>query len=176
MLISQKMNAALNEQVGNELAASNQYVAIAAHFDGEGLPALSKHFFRQAAEERDHAMRFVRLILDAGGDLEIPQVPSPTAKFKSAEECVKLALESELRVTKQINQLVDLAISDSDHLSKNALEWFVNEQREEVSSMDMLLRMVKRAGEPGLFHVENFILQGGFAESAADAEAEKEAD
>lgn len=176
MLISQKMNAALNEQVGNELAASNQYVAIAAHFDGEGLPALAKHFFRQASEERDHAMRFVRLILDAGGDLDIPQVPSPKAKFKTAEECVQLALESELRVTKQINQLVDLAIADSDHLSKNALEWFVNEQREEVSSMDMLLRMVKRAGEPGLFHVENYILQGGFAEATAPAEAEAAAD
>lgn len=176
MLISPKMNAALNEQVGNELAASNQYVAIAAHFDGEGLPALAKHFFRQATEERDHAMRFVRLILDAGGDLDIPQVPAPKSKFRSAEECVQLALESELRVTKQINQLVDLAISDSDHLSKNALEWFVNEQREEVSSMDMLLRMVKRAGEPGLFHVENFILQGGFAQGEAEGEGEKAAE
>lgn len=168
MMISKKMNAALNEQIGNELAASNQYVAIASYFDGEGLPALAKHFFKQAAEERDHAMRFVRMVLDSGGEVKIPAIPAPKPTFKDSADAVKLALDSELRVTKQINEIVDLAISDKDHLSKNALEWFVNEQREEVSSMDTLLRMVKRAGEQGLFFVENFLLQGGLA--GADGE------
>jgi ferritin len=172
MMISKAMNAALNVQVGNELGASNQYVAIAAYFDGEGLPALAKHFFKQAAEERDHAMRFVRFILDAGGDVRIPVVPAPKSSFKDSADAVKLALESELRVTKQINEIVDLAIKDKDHLAKNALEWFVNEQREEVSSMDTLLRMVKRAGEPGLFFVENFLLQGGLEnEDGGEGEA-----
>lgn len=172
MLISKAMNAALNEQIGNELAASNQYVQIACYFDGEGLPALAKHFFKQAAEERDHAMRFVRYVLDAGGNVVIPQVPVPRAKFKDSADAVKLALDSELRVTRQINEIVDLAIKEKDHLSKNALEWFVNEQREEVSSMDTLLRMVKRAGEPGLFFVENFLLQGGLEEEGGEGEAD----
>ena len=169
MIITKAMNAALNEQVGNELLASNQYLAIAAYFDGEGLPVLTKHFMQQSAEERDHAMRFVRYILEAGGDLDIPAIPSPKSGFKSAAAAVQLALDSELKVTKQINDIVDLAIKEHDHLSKNALEWFVNEQREEVSSMDTLLRMVKRAGEPGLFFVENFLLQGGLADEADGA-------
>ena len=164
MLISKQMNAALNVQVGNELGASHQYIAVACYFDGEGLPTLAAHFMKQAAEERDHAMRFVRLILDSGGEVKIPAIPAPRASFKNSADAVKLALDSELKVTKQINGIVDLAIKDKDHLSKNALEWFVNEQREEVSSMDTLLRMVKRAGEPGLFFVENFLLQGGLAE------------
>ncbi len=171
MIITKQMNTALNEQVGNELAASNQYITIAAYFDAEGLPTLAKHFFKQSAEERDHAMRFVRYILEAGGDLAIPAIPSPKGGFTSAADAVSLALDSELRVTRQINEIVDIAIKDRDHLSKNALEWFVNEQREEVSSMDTLLRMVKRAGEPGLFFVENFLLQGGLTaepEGAAD--------
>ena len=169
MIISKQMNAAPNEQVGNELPASNQYLAIAAYFDGEGLPVLTKHFMKQSAEERDHAMRFVRYILEAGGDLDIPAIPSPKSGFKSAAAAVQLALDSELKVTKQINDIVDLAIKEHDHLSKNALEWFVNEQREEVSSMDTLLRMVKRAGEPGLFFVENFLLQGGLVDEADGA-------
>ena len=172
MIISKPMNAALNEQVGNELLASNQYLAIAAYFDSEGLPALTKHFLNQSAEERDHALRFVKYILEAGGDLKIPSVPAPRTTFKSAADAVALALESELKVTKQINEIVDLAIKEHDHLSKNALEWFVMEQREEVSSMDTLLRMVKRAGEPGLFFVENFLLQGGLSEEGADKEAD----
>jgi len=171
MMISKQMNAAINVQVGNELAACNQYVAIAAYFDGEGLPALAKHFFKQASEERDHAMRFVRYLLDAGAAVKIPAIPAPRPTFKDSADAVKLALESELRVTKQINEIVDLAIKDKDHLSKNALEWFVNEQREEVSSMDTLLRMVKRAGEPGLFFVENFLLQGGLEDEADGGDA-----
>ena len=171
MMISKQMNAAINVQIGNELGASNQYVSVAAYFDAEGLPALAKHFFTQAAEERDHAMRFVRYVLDAGGDLRIPAIPAPRTSFKTAADAVKLALESEIKVTKQINDIVDLAIKEKDHLAKNALEWFVNEQREEVSSMDTLLRMVKRAGEPGLFFVENFLLQGGLAGAGAEGEA-----
>jgi len=113
----------------------------------------------------------VRLVLDSGGDLKIPTIPAPKTGFKSALEAVKLALDSELMVTKQINDIVDLAIKDKDHLSKNALEWFVNEQREEVSTADTLVRMVKRAGEPGLFHVEAFLMSGGLAEGEAGAEA-----
>jgi len=175
MLISKDMNAAMNEQIGNELAASNQYVAIAVYFDGEGLPGLAKHFYKQAAEERTHAMRFVKYLIDADGAVEIPAIPAPASRFSSAEEAVKLSYDSEMRVTMQINALMDLAIKEGDHLSKNALEWFVGEQREEVSSMDTLLRMVRRAGEPGLFFVENYILQGGLAgQEGGEGEGEKE--
>jgi ferritin len=162
------MNAALNEQVGNELAASNQYVAIAVYFDNEGLPVLAKHFYKQASEERTHALRFVKLIVDSSADVRIPEIPAPRASFKSAEDAVKLALDSEMRVTKQINALMDRAVKEGDYLSKNELEWFVREQREEVASMDTLLRMVKRAGESGLFHVENFLLSGGLSAEGED--------
>jgi bacterioferritin B len=172
MLISSAMNGAISEQIGNELAASNQYVAIAVYFDGEGLPALARHFYKQASEERTHAMRFVKYLVDAGGAPEIPAIPAPRGSFTSAEDAVQLSLDSEMRVTRQINALVDLAIKESDHLSKNALEWFVNEQREEVSSMDTLLRMVRRAGEPGLFFVENFLLQGGLEAPPEGGDAE----
>src|SRR5262245_63985172 len=112
MQISKAMNAALNVQIGNELAACNQYVQIAAYFDGAGLPALTKHFFKQASEERAHSLRFIRLILDAGGEVKIPQIPAPKAQFKDAADAVKLALDSELRVTKQINEIVDLALKE----------------------------------------------------------------
>ena len=170
-MISKKLNAAINAQVGNELGASHQYIAVATFFDQEGLPALAQHFYKQSLEERDHAMRFVKLVLDAGADVKVPAIPAPKTGFKSAAEAVKLALDSEIRVTGQINALMDQAIADKDHGSKNALEWFVNEQREEMASMDTLLRMVKRAGEHGLFFVENFLLQGGLAEAPAGKDA-----
>jgi bacterioferritin B len=172
MLLSDAMVAALNEQVGHELSASNQYVQVAAYFDSDGLPMLARHFYKQASEERDHAMRFIKYLLDAGGELAIPAIPAPQTRFGSAAEAVELALRSELKVTKQINGIVDIAIRESDHLSKNALEWFVNEQREEVASMDNLLRMVKRAGEANLFFIEQYLMQGGGAEAAPEAPAD----
>lgn len=160
MLISKQMNAALNEQVGNEFGASLQYVQIAAYFDGEGLPMLARHFYRQAEEENEHAMKFVRFVVDADGALAIPQIPAPKPSFASAEEAVQLSLDWEMTVTKQINGLMDMAIRDNDHITKQFLDWFMQEQLEEVSSMDQLLRMVRRAGESGLLFIENYLQQG----------------
>ncbi|MBI2407706.1 MAG: ferritin [Gemmatimonadetes bacterium] len=165
MMISKKLNTLLNEQVGHELSASHQYVAIATYFDQAALPTMAKHYYAQALEERDHAMRLVKHVLDSDGELKIPSVPAPKMGFKNSLEAVQLALAGELQVTAQINALVDQAIADKDHLSKNALEWFVNEQREEVTSATTLVQMVKRAGEGGMFFVEAFLKDGGLAEA-----------
>ena len=161
MLMSRDMNGALNEQIGHEFAASMQYVAIAAHFDCEGLPQLAAHFYRQANEEREHAMRFVKFVIDAGGRVDIPAVPAARSSFGSAEEAVQMSLDREMKVTKQINELMDRAIKENDHITRNLLGWFVEEQLEEVSSMDTLLHMVRRAGEKGLLFVENYLAAGG---------------
>src|SRR5262249_17154451 len=125
MLISQKMNSAVNQQIGNEFGASLQYVAIASNFAGEGLEALAGHFYKQLQEEREHAMRFVRYVVDAGGKVEIPAIPAPRASFKNVADAVRLALNHEMKVTNQINNLVDLAFKETDHLSREMLSWFV---------------------------------------------------
>ena len=171
MLISSEMNAALNEQIGYEFGASLQYASIAAYFDNESLPELARHFYAQASEERDHAMRFVKYVVDAGGQVAIPAIPAPRSGFGSAEEAVQLSLDAELRVTKQINGLMDLAIKEKDHITGNFLQWFVNEQLEEVSSMETLLRMIQRAGESGLLFVESYLTHGSRGQ-ASEAEAE----
>jgi ferritin len=163
-MIGKKLNTKLNEQIGHELAASHQYVAIATYFDQAALPELAKHYYTQALEERDHAMRLVKIVLDMDGELKIPAVPAPQMAFKNSLEAVQLALTSENRVTAQINALVDIAVADKHHLVKNALDWFVNEQREEVASATTLVQMVKRAGEGGMFFVERFLKDGGLSE------------
>jgi ferritin len=167
MLISEAMNKHMNEQIGHEFGASLQYVNIAAYFDDVGLPAFRDHFFKQADEEREHAMKFVRYLLDANASVEIPAIPAPSHKFASAEEAVSLALEWEKRVTKQIVALLERATSDKDYLSHDFLEWFAREQLEEVSSIDMLLKMVRRSGESGLMLVENALASGRLSHGAA---------
>ncbi|MEP7358829.1 MAG: ferritin [Anaerolineales bacterium] len=160
MLFSEKMNSAINDQVGHEFGASLQYVAIAGYFDHEGLPELAAHFYQQAEEERAHAMRFVHYVLDAGGQLNIPTIPAPKPKFGSAEEAVQQSLDWETTVTGQINALVDLALTENDHTTKNFLNWFVTEQLEEISSVNTLLSIVRRAGNDGLLFVESYIARG----------------
>jgi bacterioferritin B len=172
MIISERMNQALNQQMGNEFSASLQYVAIAAYFDTESLPELAAHFYRQAADERDHAMRFVRYVVSAGGKVDIPAIPDARSRFGTAEEAIRRALDGETEVTRQINALVDLAIQETDHISHNALQWFVTEQLEELAGMETLLRMVQRAGESGLLHVEDYLARRSAAPPAAPAEAD----
>jgi ferritin len=160
VLISKEMNVQMNEQIGHEFGASMQYVNIAAYFDDVGLPVLMQHFFTQANEERDHAMKFVRYILDAGGHVAVPSIPAPRHQFTSAEEAVQVALDGEYTVTKQINALLERASSEKDYVAHDFLEWFAREQLEEVSSTDTLLKMVRRSGESGLMHVENALSAG----------------
>ena len=163
MLISKELNAAINEQIGHEFGAMLQYVAIATYFEGEALPRLAAHFYRQAEEEKSHAMRLVHYVVEAGGQVAIPAIPAGKSGFSSAEEAVKLSLDQEVTVTNQINALADLAIKDNDHAARIMLDWFVTEQIEEVSSMDQLLRMIQRAGESGLLFVEQFLGESGGA-------------
>jgi bacterioferritin B len=170
MLISAEMKAALTEQIGHEFAAMLQYVTIATYFESEGLPRLAQHFYRQAEEEREHAMRFVRYVVETGGEVAIPTIPAVKSGFGSVEEAVQLSLDQEQTVTRQINALMDQAIAASDHAARTMLEWFVTEQVEEVSSMETLLRMVQRAGESGLLFVESYLAQGLTVEGEGAAE------
>src|SRR5437762_2075917 len=121
MLITDNVNSALNVQIGNEFSASLQYVAIAAHFDSESLPELAAHFYRQSEEERAHAMRFVNYVIDAGGRVEIPAIPTPKCSFSSAVDAVQFALDGEITVTRQINELLDLGVQEKDHITQNFL-------------------------------------------------------
>ena len=151
MLISKELEQAINEQIGREFGASLQYVNIAAYFDSDNLPTLAVFFYRQAEEERMHAMKFAHYVVDAGGQVRVPAIEQPKADFASAEEAAGLALEWEQEVTRQINDLMDLAIAQKDHIAQDFLRWFVTEQLEEVSTMDTLLSIVRRSKDNILF-------------------------
>jgi len=169
MIATEALGVAMNQQVGNEMGASMQYIAIASYFDSETLPELARFFYRQADEERDHAMRFVRFLVDVDVAVEIPDIPAPKSAFASAEEAVGLSLEWEKTVTQQIYDLVTIAQGDSNHIAVRFLDWFVNEQLEEVSTMSALLSLVRRAGESGLLHVEEYLARESLGVHEEDA-------
>jgi len=157
MTIDPAVVDALNAQLGREFGAHLQYLAVSSHFDAEGLPELSKFFAAQAAEEHEHGLKILRYLQDVGGKVEIPALPAPRSHFESAEEAVALSLDWEQEVTAHIDDLVSLAVVHADHATQVFLQWFVTEQVEEVSTMGELLQVVRRAGEPYLLLVEDYV-------------------
>jgi ferritin len=156
-LISRNLAKAFNTQIGHELAANLQYVSIAAYFQQGHLPLLAKLFFAQAEEERQHALKFVHYVLNVKGDLQIPTIAAPGTSFASAQEAVAAALTWEREVTAQITGLMDHAVKETDYLAQSFLQWFVDEQLEEIVKMGRLLAIVRRAGENNLLMVEAYL-------------------
>ncbi len=163
-----KFHQALQDQIRNEFTASQQYVALAVWFDDEDLPQLAKHFYRQALEERNHAMMIVQYLLD--NDIK-PTVPGVVGEvrndFKEAAELIELALEQERRVTDEVIALAKAARDGDDYKGEQFMQWFLKEQVEEVAQMSTLLNVVKRA-DGNLFDVENFLARESVGETGSD--------
>lgn len=147
-----------NAQIKSEFTASAQYIAIAIYFDEMGLAELANFFFSQSEEEREHAMKFINFMLESEAKPLIPSVPELRNSFDSPSEAVEFALNQERKVTSEINDLVDIAIREGDHASNNFLQWFVDEQVEEVDTMGRLLQTIKLAGN-NLLLVEDYVLR-----------------
>ena len=163
MLISKELEDAMNAQIGAEFGASLQYINIATYFDADSLPQLAAFFYRQAEEETMHAMKFAHYIVEAGGQVRVPAIDKPKYDFQSAREAAQAALNWEVEVTRQINELMDLAIKQNDHIGQEFLRLFVSEQLEEVSTMDTLLTVVGRAGDNMLW-VEDYLARNPIVE------------
>jgi ferritin len=161
---------ALNEQVANEFAAHQQYVAIAVHYDAETLPRLATFFYRQAVEERNHAMMLTQYLLDADLEVSTPGVAAPEVGFSDIVAPVELALAQEKRVTKQISALAGKAREEGDYQGEQFMQWFIKEQVEEVSTMSDLLRIVQRAKDNPLM-AEEYLARESIGEAGADPTA-----
>ncbi len=146
-MASEKFVAQLNAQIGNEFAAHQQYVACAIHYDALTMPQMAAFFYRQALEERDHAMMMVRYLIDTDSTVSVPGVPAPTSTFDDVVAPIGLALEQEKRVTGQVNDLTAIARQDNDFAADQFMQWFIKEQVEEVATMSSLLAVVQRAGD-----------------------------
>jgi len=149
--------AKLNEQIANEFAAHQQYVACAVYFDGETLPQLAGFFYRQAMEERDHAMMMVQYLLDTEAPVAIPGVVAPVSGFDDVVAPIALALEQEKRVTAQINELAAVARQANDYSSEQFMQWFIKEQVEEVATMSDLLRVAQRSSD--VQDIEDYVVR-----------------
>lgn len=160
MMISESMNRRLNEQIGHEFGASHAYLATSCAFATHGLKVLAAKFRKQAEEERGHALKIADYVVETGGRVELTAIPAPQGAFPTVAAAIEAALEQERRVTKQIHDLVKRADEELDYATRSFLQWFVDEQVEEVSSMTALLEVAKLANGD-LLKLEMYLAQVG---------------
>ncbi len=161
---------ALNAQISNEFAASQQYVGAAVYYDAETLPRLAAFFYRQALEEREHAMMMVKYLLDVGEEVRIPDIKAQQTSYADGSQPVKMALDQEKRVSEEIFSLFELARDIKDYRAEQFLTWFLKEQVEEVALMGDLLNVVERSRE-NLLLAEDYIAREKFGDEGEDPTA-----
>jgi ferritin len=166
--MASKFLQALQDQVRNEFSASQQYVALAVWFDDQDLPQLARHFYRQALEERNHALMIVQYLLDNEIQPAIPGLDAPRNDFTEAAQLIELALKQERRVTDEVIALAKSARDEDDYKGEQFMQWFLKEQVEEVAQMTTLLNVVRRAAG-NLFDVETFLARESVGDDGADA-------
>jgi bacterioferritin B len=157
---SERFAAALNDQVGREFAAAHQYVSIGTHYEDQTFPRLAHFFYEQAEEERGHAMKMVNYLRDTGSDLRLGEVSAPKTEFADHVEPIRIAFEQEKKVTVSISEIFEIARETNDFASESFMQWFVDEQVEEESTMDALLQVAERVREYPMM-LEEFLARDG---------------
>lgn len=148
-MITKKMEAALNEQIKEELASAYLYLSMSAHFAAEGWDGMAGWMRVQAGEEQEHAMRLFDHIVDRGGKVKLHALAAPETKWASPLAAFKAAYKHEQHITGCIHGLVELVQKEKDHAAGAMLQWFVTEQVEEEDHASKVVQLLERMGTEG---------------------------
>lgn len=170
-MISEKMEAALNNQIKLEGYASYLYLSMASWCDKEGLNGCAQFMHRQSVEEREHMLRIFHYISDVDGFALTPEIKQPPHEFESVQKMFQQVYDHEKKVTQSINQLLDVANSENDYSTWNFLQWYVEEQREEEALMRTILDQIKLIGNgpQSLYYIDKEVEAINKAAEKADA-------
>ena len=163
-MISKKIEKALNKQINAELYSAYLYLSMVAYFESVNLPGFANWMKVQTQEELVHAMKIYDFVNERGGRVVLKAIEAPPTEWDSPLDAFEATYKHEQKVTGLINNLVNLAIEEKDHATNSFLQWFVNEQVEEESSVDKVaqkLKMVEKA-PGGLFMIDSELGQRVF--------------
>lgn len=146
-MLSEDLEAALNDHLGAELYASHLYLSMAGHCESLALPGAAHWMRLQSDEEREHALRLFRYIVDRGGRVRLGALEEPPGDFGPALEVFRQALEHERQVSEAINRLYARATEAGDYATQGFLQWFVGEQVEEERTVGTIVDTLTLIGE-----------------------------
>lgn len=155
-MISQKIQDELNTQLNAEFYSSYFYLSMSAYFESNDLQGFSRWFRVQANEEYSHAMKIFNYIYQIGGVVKLMKIDGPKTDWDSFLEVFEDTFEHEQKVTKSINTLLDLSMTEKDYATVNFLQWFVSEQVEEEATSQQNVKKMKMIGDSksGLFMLD----------------------
>ena len=157
-MLQKELENILNEQVEKEAYASQLYLSMASWSETQGMAGISEWFYAQAEEERVHMLKFVRYINERGGHAIVPTVQQPPKEFKNVKELFEASLEHEQMVTGAINNIVAMSLEAKDFTTHHWIQWFVEEQLEEESSVQGILDKLNMLGEGNLYLFDRDIM------------------
>lgn len=173
-MIKSRVEQAINEQIAREEHSSRIYMAMASWCEVSGFPGAAAYLYAQADEERMHQMKFIRHLNDRGGHAILQALEQPVASFKDLLDVFEQVMKHEEYITASINDLYEISLNEKDYTSGNFLQWFINEQIEEESTVRGILDKIKLTGNGengGLFHLDKELTAMAAAKVAAPTEA-----
>jgi ferritin len=170
MAMSERLHKLLNDQITMELSAHTQYLAMAVYFEARSLDRLADFFYTQAEEEKFHALKIIHFLSETTSAVRFSGVPAPKQDFASAEEAAQLFVDQEQNVTESFYNINNVALEDKDYITSSFLQWFLDEQVEEMTTAGKLRDMIHMAGE-NLMMVELMIPDLQSAQSTGSAPA-----
>jgi ferritin len=155
-MISKKIQKALNEQLNAEFYSSYFYLSMSAYFESKDLQGFAQWFRLQADEEYAHAMKIFDYVYQIGGEVKLMKIDGPKTNWDSFLEVFQDTFEHEQKVTKSINDLLELSYAEKDHATVNFLQWFVSEQVEEEATAMQNVKKMEMIGDDkaGLFMID----------------------
>lgn len=156
-MLSDKMQAALNEQIRMEAESSQIYLAMASWAEIKGFEGIAIFMFKQSDEERLHMLKLLKYVNQRGGEAVISALDEPRLDYSSIRTLFRQLYEHEVKVSASINELVDIALSGKDYATHNFLQWYVSEQIEEEASAKVILDKIDLIGDDkgGLYMFDN---------------------
>jgi ferritin len=173
-MLNKKVEIMLNEQVEKEAFSSALYLAMASWAEVKGMAGVARWFYIQSDEERIHMLKFIKYINERGGHAIIPALKQPDQDFVSAINAFKDVLKHEQFISDSINNIVALCVTEKDFTTQHWLQWFVNEQIEEESSVTRILDKLNLLGEGNLYLFDRDIMSLRTEKSRSEKSAEAE--
>ncbi len=157
-MLPKRLEEVLNEQIEKEAYAAQLYLAMASWSDAKGLEGISEWFYAQHAEELQHMLKIIKYVNERGGYAVVPKVDQPPRDFESVKQLFEASLEHEQMVTASINNIVGLSLEEKDFTTHNWIQWFVDEQLEEESSVQKILDKLGLLGGGNLYVFDRDIM------------------
>lgn len=160
-MLSEKLEKALNQQLHREFESFYLYLGMASYFEKENLKGFAHWMNAQAREEMEHAMKFYGFIFEMGGAVELEALSKPKNAWDSPVKAFEEAYEHEQFITRNIHELMDLAVSEKNYAVQNFLSWFITEQVEEENSAEEIVQKLKLLGNTpqGLYLLNRELFQ-----------------